>query len=308
KTPLLAAIDRAGGSLVELPADDRTQPAAWLEPAWFGLQLAGTAVEVPAQLRAGEGFVRVAVTRAPHSIKLAAHDETGKLAIAATAAAASEVAMLSERRPHVDASHALAVLATGGRVARDRRSMIAGGGPFTRMIAAADPPGERPAPVPVAARRASGLDRELLQRLFELQLQPKAYQCYQRALSAQVAANKPPTLAGTVRFSLELGRGEVTRAQIAGLGDAGFDACLLDAAYALVPPAPTADTDPDDRTLASYPLTFVLHPGDRPIVVAGDADSSSPLDIEHIRGGVARPDRLPRVDTVTPLGGLKPSP
>ena len=312
---MLDAVDRVGGSYVELPVDERAKPAAWLEPAWFAdcatLRVAARPGEAGAcafgQLRAGEGFVQLSVTRAP-AAALAAHDEDGKVTITPHALAATEVALLTDKRPHVDAQHALAVLATGGKVAKDRHAMVAGGGPYTRMIAAADPPTERVAMAPPAPRRpASGLDRDLLQKLFELQLQPRAYQCYQHALAAQVAANKPPTLAGTARFSLELARGEVTRATVAGLGDAAFDACLLDAAYALAPPAPNADYDPDDRTLATYPLTFALRPGDKPIIVAGDADSSSPLDIDSIHGGVARPTPV-RVDTVTPLGQLKPTP
>ena len=41
----------------------------------------------------------------------------------------------------------------------------------------------------------------------------------------------------------------------------------------------------DDQTLAHYPLTFNLADS-KPTIVLGDADSTSPLDIDAIEGGV----------------------
>jgi hypothetical protein len=193
------------------------------------------------------------------------------------------------------------VLAVTVKVARDRKQMIAGGGPFTRMIEVAEPPLERTVrrpPIPLA--RNAGIDRTIVQHMLELQLQPKAYACYQHALAAQLAASHKPTLAGTAVFRIELGRGEVARVELSGVGDAGFDACLLDAAYAMSPPLPDPDRDADERTIATYPLSFALRE-ERPIVVAGDADSASPLDIESIRGGAAAPN-----EASTPLGNLRP--
>ncbi len=330
RAALADAIDRIGGGLVELPAsqyaDAFVRADAWLRPAWLGLAVAGTSAEIPAQLRSGDGVVRLAITRAPKSIALTGHDDRGKLSVAALPGPAAPLAQLAlakadpalaARHPTADDAHALVVLAAEGKVARDRRKVVAGGGPFTRMIAIADPPHERIAPVrPPMLAHTAGLDRGIVERLFELQLQPRAYRCYEQALAAQLAAGKKPSLAGTVQFRIELGRGEVAHAAIAGvqeaagersmtrgavLGDAGFAGCLLDAAYSLTPPLPDLARDADERTIATYPLTFVLRE-DHPIVVAGDADSSSPLDIDSIPGGV------PRLDTSTPLGGLKPTP
>jgi hypothetical protein len=59
----------------------------------------------------------------------------------------------------------------------------------------------------------------------------------------------------------------------------------------------------DDRSLVSYPLTFSVHEA-KPLVIPGDADSSSPIDIDAIEKG--RPRRVEAGDTKNPLGGLKP--
>jgi hypothetical protein len=314
---LTEAIDRIGGGYVELPvsqyADAFVRADAWLRPSWLGLAIAGTSAEIPAQLRSGDGVVRLAITHAPRPVVLTGHDDRGKISIRAQIAPVGPLAQLAletagdvvhaklaTSHPTPDRARALVVLAAEGKVARDRRKVVAGGGPFTRMIAVGDPPREHVAQVvPPIEVRTAGLDRGIVERLFELQLQPRAYRCYQDALAAQLAAGKKPSLAGTVQFRIELGRGEVTRATIAGVGEGAFDACLLDAAYSLTPPLPDLARDADERTIATYPLTFVLRE-EHPIVVAGDADSSSPLDIDSIPAGV------PRIDTSTPLGGLKP--
>jgi hypothetical protein len=110
-----------------------------------------------------------------------------------------------------------------------------------------------------------------------------------------------------VRFDLHLGRGEVTHADVIGLGDGPFDACLLDAAYRMTPPLPDLKINADDQTLVHYPLTFNLA-DHHPVVVLGDADSSSPLDIDAIEGGVPAPGHhgAVHVDASTPLGTMKP--
>jgi hypothetical protein len=170
--------------------------------------------------------------------------------------------------------------------------MIAGGGTFERSVAIVDPLPPARDSKPAASTMPSAIDRTTVERLFRDQLQPRAYACYQRALG------RAPKLAGTVHFELYLGRGEVTQASVMGLGDSAFDACLLDVAYSLEPPAPDFSIHSDDETLARYPLTFSVHQ-DRPWVIAGDADSSSPLDIDAIQGGVPATAR-------TPLGKLRP--
>jgi hypothetical protein len=55
--------------------------------------------------------------------------------------------------------------------------------------------------------------------------------------------------------------------------------------------------------VARYPLGFTVR-DDHPVIVPGDADSSSPLDVDAIRGGVPERRRPIRVDASTPLGGL----
>jgi hypothetical protein len=143
----------------------------------------------------------------------------------------------------------------------------------------ADPARATPFPTGPAPVPSSAIARITLERIFRDQLQPKAYACYGRALG------KHADLAGTAHFTLRMGRGEVTEVQLVGLGDPDLDACLLDAAYALTPPLPDFTINADDQSLAIYPLTFKRRE-DQPYIVLGDADSTSPIDIDAIEGGV----------------------
>jgi hypothetical protein len=344
KALLARPVSLYGGSYVEVGTDQLDAALAgvneWVRPAWSDVELQGALDSVhgviPSPLPAGGGGTRIFVTHgAAPAVALDAHGDTavhalgkpaaaggaigaalGSLALAASeiddfslvgtaadhgpAARAREHAITTH--PLADLDHALVVLAAGGKVAHDRRAMVAGGGPYTRIVAAADPVW------PYAAPRAhaqppppSAIDRLTLERLFRDQLQPAAFVCYQRALGAA------PKLAGTVYYTIDLGRGEVTRVALAGTGDVAFDACLVDAAYRMTPPLPDLRVNADDQTLVHYPLTFGLA-DHHPQVVLGDADSSSPLDIDAIEGGAAMPGpgKPIHVDTATPLGTMKP--
>jgi len=307
RAALAATVDHLGGSYTEIDAND-------LDPFAHhpGLLAPGWRVSDGNEVHSGEGYVAFSLAKAMKPAAITVHDETTKVALAATAAPATplvgQLALAHDSEPHsalfarhgfADATHDLAVLATTGRVAANRHAMVAGGGPYTRMIEVEDPENAfivalGPAP---KARRPTVLDRDMLQKLFELQLQPAAFRCFQHELG------RNPSLAGTVQFGIELGRGEVTHVALAGTGDTKFDQCLIDAAYTLAPPLVDPKIDPDDRTIANYPLTFSVR-AEKPIVVSGDADSSSPLDIDAIKGGV--PERVRLQDTKTPLGPLKP--
>ena len=186
------------------------------------------------------------------------------------------------------------MLATEGRIANSRRDMVKGGGKYERVVAVLDPPAPAASASTSVAPTASAIAKDTLERLFREQLQPRAYACYQRALGAN------PKLAGTTRFHFRMGRGEVTEVQLMGLSDAALDACLLDAAYLLSPPFPDFAINADDQTIANYPLTFSRR-ADQAVVVLGDADSASPIDIDAVEGGV--PGRV-KVDARTPLGGM----
>jgi hypothetical protein len=302
-----ATVAHYGGSFVEVPADDLAgalgEIDSWLRPsvqAGDRRLLAGTgAVEV--------AIVKGAVRGTPAPVaqlalaRTAATDLAGEDAPEAAVAQAEQLlACMARRHPRADADHALAVLATAGTVARARRDAVAGGGPFARTVTVADPT----FPPEIAVHQtsligASAIDHTILDNLFKLGLQPKAYVCYQKAIARNNA------LAGTVTFHIELGRGEVTRASVDGLGDATFDACLLDVAYAIAPPMPDPSYNLDDRTLANYPLTFAVR-ADKPLVIPGDADSATPLDIDAIKGGPP-PRHIEAGDTKTPLGNLRPS-
>ncbi len=330
-------INRFGGALVEVDGDDldRTLDRAldWLQPA--ALELSLGPVVIPDQVRAGGGFTRTYVHREPASALTLTghpgHGDRGELPfrIAARPAPAAPIAQLALAQttdesfttrpepsdadlatahqlrtraralhPAADGDHALAALAQSGKVAASRRAMIQGGGPYQRTVALADPP--LPSPVPSTAPtgpQPSAIAKITLERLFRDQLAPRAYACYQRALG------RSPTLVGTAYFELYLGRGEVSQVTVSGTGDRAFDACLLDAAYALQPPLPDFAINADDQTLARYPLSFSVR-NDHPIVMPGDADSSSPLDIDAIQGGLSERRRPIHVDATTPLGGL----
>ena len=333
---LRAPISLLGGAYVEVNVDEldpRWPPSTrGCGRRWFDLALAGGELEVPASVHAGAGFTRAVIHRGP----AARFELTGRgeapIKIAPRAAPSAPVATLvladptladafttrlepddAERaraaklRARAEAAFpfardqlAFAVLSTTGKVARNRIAMVKGGGPYERLVEVPDPVEPPIVRIGAVAVTASAIAKITLERLFRDQLQPKAYACYQRALGSA------PTLAGTVHFTLHLGRGEVTSASLAGLGDPQLDACLLDAAYVLQIPLPDFTINADDQTIARYPLTFSVSER-RPTIVPGDADSSSPLDIDAIEGGVPARGKPVSVDATTPLGGMRPS-
>lgn len=337
-------VDLYGGTYVEVPVGDLDAALAgvdsWVRPSWVDLEVKGVpAGALPSTLRAGTGAsATVLVHGALPAITVGAHGDAPFEALARDAGAAPVAALalddadaadavaaatagtgadddadahastargaqararLHAKFPAVSPQRSLVVLAMTGRVARDRRSMIAGGGLYTRTAALVDPtwPAADAPAATVSLAAPSAIDKLTLERMFRDALQPAAYACYQRALG------RSPKLGGTVAFDLHMSRGEVTSVAVEGLGDHDFDACLVDAAYGLRPPLPDLAVNSDDQTIVHYPLTFDVH-AEKPFVVAGDADSSQPIDIDAIRGGVPGSSRTIRVDTRTPLGGL----
>lgn len=314
-----------GGSLVEVPAGELDSALgsveSWLRPAWMDVRLDG-GPQIPAQLPAGGGASYAFVTDSAKKLTLiskelhVAESPAVRTPIAALALASAgvdafvpneeqrergEKARAKARRLHpaADDAHAFAVLNASGKVATDRRAMVKGGGPYSRIVALADQARAVDPPIQKAAPVASAIARDTLDRLFRDQLQPKAYVCYQKALGIT------PTLAGSVYFEIRLGRGEITDVQLSGMGDAKMHDCLLDAAYAMTPPLPDWEINADDVTVARYPLTFNLR-ADHPIIVPGDADSESPLDIDAIQGGVPERRKPIKVETNSPLGKMRP--
>jgi len=330
-------INHYGGTLVEIDGDDLDHALAsvddWLEPA--ALELSLGPVAIPDQVRAGSGFTRSYLHReAAPVLTLTGHRDHGDrgetpFRVAATPAPGAPIAQLALAQttdldfttrpepsdadlatahqlrsraralhPAADSDHAFAVLAQTGKVAASRRAMIQGGGPYQRTIVLADPPLSSLAPSSApTGPQPSAIAKITLERLFRDQLAPRAYACYQRALG------RFPKLVATAYFELYLGRGEVSQVTVSGTGDPAFEACLLEAAYALQPPLPDFTINADDQTLARYPLSFSVR-DDHPIILPGDADSSSPLDIDAIKGGVPERRRPIHVDAATPLGDL----
>jgi hypothetical protein len=330
---LRVPVNVLGGAYVEIAVDDLDASLVtldeWLRPAW--VEIAITGHEVPQEVRAGGGFTHVTLHKGPvrftmtghgdHNFSVTARPAPASTALAAyalaTASAASFVTVDSATEadidlvrptfdkarlahPVADDTFAFAILTSAGKVAKSRKQMVAGGGKYERVIALADPSGGTgsvSAKTTPVYRSASSISTTTLERLFRDQLQPKAYTCYSRALG------RNNNLAGTVTFTFTMGRGEVTEVRVAGLGDAQFDTCLLDAGYTLAPPLPDFTINIDDQTIANYPLTFSRRADQQPAIVLGDADSSSPLDIDAIEGGPPRPTKA---DTHSPLGRMRP--
>ena len=315
-----------GGAYVEVAADalDDALDALdeWLRPAWLELALGGH--KIPSEVCAGGGFARAILHQGAPRLSLTGHGDA-RFSIAPAAAPAAPIAALAladagaagaagaaelagpaleharAAIPFAGGGGALAVLATAGRIAKSRRDVVAGGGRYERVIALDDPAPNLAAAAPAPAAGPSAIARDTLERLFRDQLQPRAYTCYQRALG------RDAKLAGTVYFQLRMGRGEVTEVTLTGIGDPQLEACLLDAAYALTPPLPDFSVNADDQTIANYPLTLQRR-AEQPVIVLGDADSQSPIDVDAAPGGVpGRSRRIKPPDASTPLGGLRPS-
>jgi hypothetical protein len=317
--PLHAAINASSGSYRSLDVEELVSALSslddWLRPSWRELAVRDIETGVPDELRAGGGFVIMRIGKRHPKPFLAAHTDKPVRVSAVTAVAApiAELALahnvwpldpvhqtqLRARHPVVDAERPFVVLASAGKIAGNRRTVTTNGGPYTRMVAVNDP--TFPVEVRIATPKhigGSAIDRTALELMFRTQLQPAAFACYQRALA------KESKLAGTATFKIEIGRGETTRASVTGFTDPAFSACLLDAAYKVTPSLPNPDYNSDDRTIANYPLTFSVRE-QKPFVIAGDADSSSPIDIDAIKGGV--PVKLKQTEIDTPLGNLRPS-
>ena len=332
---LRSPVNLHGGAFVEVNVSelDAALDAVeeWLRPAWLELDLAGR-IAIPQTVRAGSGFTRTMLHRgnAPKLV-LTGHGAS-VLKIAPRSAPRAPVATLVladpamadgfvvapdpteldlqrgvatrgralAQYPYARVGLAFAALSTTGKVAKSRLAVVKGGGPYERIVDVFDPPEPMVVAQSPTTLQPSAIARITLERLFRDQLQPKAYACYQRVLGTS------PKLAGTVHFDFRMGRGEVTAVSLAGLGEAQLDACLLDAAYQLTLPLPDFTINADDQTIARYPLTFVLSES-RPQVVLGDADSTSPLDIDAIQGGVPGKRGPVKVDTTSPLGTMRPS-
>ena len=302
---LRAPVNAYGGAYVEVHTDELDDALIaiddWLRPSWLELTLGDH--EIPTELRSGAGFTTLIVKKGTPALTLKGHTTT-TFTSPARPGPTAPIAALAQ--PLVTDAKALAVLATTGRIAKNRTAMITGGGRYDRSIAVVDPPHSAPLPPQATPIAASAIARITLERMFRDQLQPKAYVCYQRGLQRNTK------LAASVRYKLRMGRGEVSQVELtAGSGDKDFDACLVDAAYMMTPPLPDFSINSDDQTIANYPLTFAQRQ-DQPVIVLGDADSESPIDIDAVEGGVPVVPTKPgtrgpvKPDTKTPLGGMKP--
>ena len=311
-----------GGSYVEVSIDERDEAiagvASWLRPAWQDLAVAGWTL--PAEVRAGTGFTVTRIAGKPGALTLKARGDAAVTAAVSPLPAAPIAqlvlaplddddfgigeagekarAKLARRFPAADDEHDLAVPATQGRIAAQRRQLLANGGSYTRTVDFADP-----AFVPsihigtTTVSGGSALDRTIIKRLLVDQLQPHAYACYARSLGRMVA------LAGTATFTVELARGEVTRVAVGGFeANPEFATCLVEAAYGMAPPMPTPGYNTDDRSVVSYALTFSMR-DKQPSVAAGETTTNT---TDETPATTQRPKL--QVDPSTSLGGLKPTP
>ncbi|HEY4183166.1 MAG TPA: VWA domain-containing protein [Kofleriaceae bacterium] len=311
-----------GGSEVEVSTDGLDLALAeidsWLRPSYTAIEFHGLPNDVPTTLLSGTGFTRALIQRGPAAISLEARISTQAKRIAVTARAlptapVGSLALASRqlvdtKAPYLSDLAAFAVLGDGGELSKKRAALIASGLTYERILVANDiSTTEIRTPTGVVQPAPSAIDEMSVRLLLRQQFAPKAFACYERALG------KNNALAGTMNFTFTLGRGEISAVAMDGITDAAFQACLLDGAYAMSIPFPDFAVNADDQTIAHYPIVF--HIADhKPIVSAGDADSSSPIDVDAIRGGVPEsankkhaPLTMTDKDVNTPLGNVRPT-
>ena len=123
------------------------------------------------------------------------------------------------------------------------------------------------------------LDERIFRRYLGTRVFPRARACYNLALT------RDQTLGGRVQFEIEVGKGEVLFARVASKAltreDAAFEACLLEAAWALDIPAGQLD---DQTYRVSYPLVFNPPAGGRPPL---EEDPLGPGTVELLLHGLA---------------------
>ncbi|HEY4055626.1 MAG TPA: VWA domain-containing protein, partial [Kofleriaceae bacterium] len=309
-----------GGSEVEVSTDGLDLALAeidsWLRPSYTAVELRNIPNDVPTTLLSGTGFTTAFVHTTPAAISLEAHMSTQAKPINVTArglpsAPVGALALaprdiLDKKAPYLSELQAFAVLGDGGELSKKRASLIASGLTYERIITTYDSvmPKARTT-ASVAQPTPSAIDEMSVRLLLRQQFAQKAYACYERALG------KNNTLAGTMNFTFTMGRGEISTVEMDGIADADFQTCLADAAYAMSIPFPDFSVNADDQTVAHYPIVFHLA-DHKAVASAGDADSSSPIDIDAIKGGVPdsakrKPLTLTNKDVNTPLGSIRPT-
>jgi hypothetical protein len=151
--------------------------------------------------------------------------------------------------------------------------------PGAERLAGLRPYEQRSAALPLVAgsHRTGELDSALLQQWLRRQLLPAARAC------ARQAAPAGGPLRGHLLVALELARGEVQAASIARSTVPELLArCVMDAAYALQPPAPGPGTA-EPVILTRYPLHFGPR-ADRPAEVTDDTHPPAPVDGDPLGG------------------------
>ena len=171
----------------------------------------------------------------------------------------------AEKTSAVTRYSALVALVSQDRFARDRLAMVKKWGaaafirlppvaerdggeelrPYEDRDGARDPDSDDP-------RRTGELDRDIIKRLLENHVVPKARACYEQALRRDTG------LKGALVVVVEVARGEV---QYAGTERSTFassviDTCVADAAYSMHIPRVALGDDPETIGVARYPLSF----------------------------------------------------
>ncbi|PCC70218.1 hypothetical protein SAMN02745121_03461 [Nannocystis exedens] len=120
------------------------------------------------------------------------------------------------------------------------------------------------------------LDEKIFRNYLGIRVFPRARACFNKALA------RDQQLGGKVVFEIEVGKGEVMLAKVdtAGLNhrEPGFEACLLEAAWALEIPAGRLD---DQIYRLRYPVVFNPPAGGRP---AMEDDPLGPGTVELLLG------------------------
>ncbi|WP_428265978.1 VIT domain-containing protein [Haliangium sp.] len=283
-------------------------------PAPRGITVRGTAGpdQIAVTARRDPGLARLAPALAlarAHGLDLASDDQRAAVRAAAgddpddpgSDAARAEAAVRralveAARRAGVVGRHSsLVALDSRDRFARDRLHMIKSWGPsaFSRL----PPPPERghalaafERRVPPSAhavdaqpRRTGQLDRDIVARLLDHHLAPRARACYETLL------RRSPDLAGSLTVVVELGRGEAQYATVEGstFPAGGMEACVVRAAYDIQVPRVALGDDPEVTSLVRWPLDFRRRAGRGEVV-----------------DGSHGPTKQRPLDTRTPLDGI----
>ena len=188
----------------------------------------------------------------------------------------------ANRASTVTRHSAMIALDARDRYARDRLAGVKKWGPFafTRLLPPPEllpdhelrgfserHPSERPGES-AGKQRTGHLDRDIIERLIETHVVPRARACYQDELRRRRVTH------GSLSLVVEIARGEIQHAQVVRSTFSGnvIESCVIDAAYNIQVPRVALGEDPETIGVARYPLRF-RHVDNRAQVLTGKSST-----------------------------------